>query len=134
MAEEISSLLRRSLGHLAEDVPGSYRLMLDTLGPLVIALDVDGERFSMSGGGDLVISEDRTDTADVRISTSRPAIVDVLEARTTLAQAVEAGAVYVRGRLDAVERAHDTLVAYVHAAVRAPTQLNLLSALKAGRA
>jgi hypothetical protein len=38
--------------------------------------------------------------------------------------------VSVRGSLDDVLRAHDTMLAYVHAAVRAPSQPELLNALR----
>jgi hypothetical protein len=84
MGERVSALLRRSVGHLADEVPDSYQLVLDKLGTLVVALDVDGELFTLS----------------------------------------------VRGSLDDVLRAHDTLLAYVHAAVRAPSQPELLNALR----
>lgn len=132
MAEKVSTLLRQSLGHLAEDVPDSYRCMLDALGPLVVNLDVDGEPFSLRGNGRLEVTEGRTGTADVQISTSRLAIIDVLDAKTCLAEAVEASTVCVRGQLEHVQRAHDVLLAYVHAAARAPRRPALLSALKAG--
>ena len=36
------------------------------------------------------------------------------------------------GTLDDVQRAHDALLAYVHASVRAPSQPGLLAALRAG--
>ena len=93
MAEAVSSLLRQSVDHLADEVPDSYRLVLRTLGP---------------------------------------GILDVLDAAITLDEAVEGGAVAVRGSLEDVLRAHDTMRAYVHAAVRAPSQPALLSALRAG--
>jgi hypothetical protein len=132
MADQVSSLLRRSVEHLAEEVPNSYRLVLDRLGPLVVELDVDGERFSLGGGHRLEVSDGAAITAGATISTSRAAILDVLDAGVTLAEAVEAGTVSVRGSLDNVLRVHETLLAYVHAAVRAPSQPGLLSALRAG--
>ncbi|ETB46638.1 SCP-2 sterol transfer family protein [Mycobacterium avium subsp. paratuberculosis 10-8425] len=56
----------------------------------------------------------------------------LLDAEVGLGEAVQAGAVSVRGSLDDVQRAHDALRAYVHAAVRASTQPALLSELRAG--
>lgn len=132
MAEQVASLLRRSVGHLADEVPESYRLVLDRLGPLVVGFDVDGEHFGLSGGRRLEVCDGIPGMADARITTSRAAILDVLDAKVGLAQAVEAGTVAVRGSLDAVLRAHDTLLAYVHAAVRASSQPGLLSALRTG--
>lgn len=130
MAERISSLLRRSLGHLADEVPDSYRLVLDRLGPLIVDLDVDGERFAMSGGDQVRVTDGALATAGAHIVTTRADILDVLDARIGLKDAVESGSVSVRGALDDVIRAHDTLLAYVHAAVRAPSQPALLTALR----
>jgi Iap family predicted aminopeptidase len=131
MAERVSSLLRQSVEHLADEVPDSYRLVLDRLGPMVVELEIDGELFSLRGGQRLHVSDGAADTAGTRIATSRAAILDVLDARIGLAEAVEAGAVAVLGSLDDVQRAHDTMLAYVHAAIRAPSQPGLLAALRA---
>jgi hypothetical protein len=132
MAERISSLLRRSVDHLEHEVPDSYRLLVAELGPMVVELDVDGLVFSLRGGDRLRVSEGAADVAGARIVTSRVAILDVLDARVGLGEAVQAGTVSVRGSLDDVQRAHDSLLAYVHAAVRASSQPGLLSELRAG--
>ncbi len=131
MAEQVSSLLRRSVGHLADEVPDSYRLVLEALGPLLVEVEVDGELFSLRGGRRLEVSEGAAGMAGARITTSRAAILDLLDARVGLDEAVQAGTVGVRGSVDDVVRAHDTLLAYVHAAVRAPSQPALLCALRA---
>ena len=57
MAEQVSSLLRRSVGHLEDEVPDSYRHMLEALGPLVVEVDVDGEVFSLRGGRRLEVTD-----------------------------------------------------------------------------
>jgi hypothetical protein len=132
MAERVSALLRRSVEHLAQEVPDSYRLILDEMGPLVVELDVDDEVFSLRGGHRLEVSDGAADGAGARITTSRAAMLDVLDAVVGLGEAVEADAVSVRGSVDDVLRAHDTLLAYVHAAVRAPSQPALLAALREG--
>ncbi len=132
MAEQISSLLRRSVGHLADEVPDSYRLVLETLGPLVVEINVDGEIFSLRGGRRLEVSDGAAVMAGAWIATCRAAILDLLDARVPLAEAVETGTVHVRGSLDHILRAHDALLAYVHATVRAPSQPGLLAALRTG--
>lgn len=132
MAELVSSLLRRSLEHLQDEVPDSYRLLVAQLGPLVVELDVDGEMFSLRGGTRLRVSEGAAQPAGVRIATSRVTILALLDARAGLGEAVETGTVRVRGPLDGVQRAHDALMAYVHAAVRASSQPALVSELRAG--
>jgi len=133
MAEQVSSLLRRSVRHLEDEVPDSYRRLVAELGPMVVELTVDGEVFTLRGGDRLQVSDGAAQTAGARIVTSRLAILDLLDARVGLGEAVEGGSVAVRGSLDDVQRAHDTMLAYVHAAVRAPTQPALLSELRAAR-
>lgn len=132
MAEQVSSLLRRSVGHLEDEVPDSYHLVLEALGPLVVEVDVDGELFSLRGGRRLEVADGAAAMAGAWIATSRAAILDLLDARVGLDEAVQAGTVGVRGSVDDVLRAHDTLLAYVHAAVRAPSQPGLLTALRTG--
>lgn len=132
MAEKISSLLRRSVEHLKEDVPGSYRLFVTELGPLVVELDVGDEVFSIRGGEHLQVTNGSAPSVSVRIATSRAIILDLIDAKTGLDEAVEAGTVAVRGSLDDVQRAHTALRAYVHAAVRAARVPALLSDLRAG--
>ena len=132
MAEHVSSLLRRSVGYLEDEVPDSYRLVLEALGPLVVEVDVDGELFSLRGGRGLEVSDGPAGVAGARIATSRAAILDLLDARFGLDEAVLAGTVSVYGSLDDVLRAHDTLLAYVHAAVRASSHPDLLAELRTG--
>lgn len=134
MAEPVSSLLRRSVDHLADEVPESYLLTLNALGPLVVALDIDGECFALTGGRRLVVADGEPGRVDVRIGTSRATIVAVLDAETGLQSAIDVGMVTVHGSLNDVVRVHDTLRAYVHAAVRAPVQTELLDALRAAPA
>ncbi|WKG06104.1 SCP-2 sterol transfer family protein [Mycolicibacterium sp. HK-90] len=130
MAESVSTLLRRSIAHLADEAPAGYRLVAEQLGSLSVELDIDGEIFSLTGGGELRVVEGVT-AADVQIHTSRATILDVLDARIGLGAAVEADMLCVRGTLDDALRTHDTLLAYVHAAARAPSQPALLHALRA---
>ncbi|MDV3126183.1 SCP-2 sterol transfer family protein [Mycobacterium sp. 21AC1] len=130
MAEPVSSLLRRSIEHLEVEVPDSYGRVLTELGHLVVELVVDDELFSLRGGTGLRVCDGAAGTAGARITTSRAAILDVLDAEVGLGEAVEAGTVSVRGSVEDILRAHDTLLAYVHAAVRAPSQPGLLGALR----
>ena len=132
MAESVASLLRRSLDHLATEVPESYHHLLRVLGPLLVEIEVDGEFFWMRGGRRLDVTDSGNGAAGARIATSRAAILDLLDDEMALGEAVEAGHVVVRGSLDDVVRAHDTLMAYAHAAVRAPSVPGLLEALREG--
>lgn len=132
MVETVASLLRRSLDYLASEVPDSYRHLGAELGLLVVEVDVDGELFSVRGGRRLEVADGAADVTGARITTSRTAIVDVLDAKITLREAVQVGRVDVRGSLDDVLRAYDALIAYAHAAVRAPSMPGFLAVLRDG--
>ncbi len=118
MAEPVAALLRESLHRLATEAPSGHRRLADVLGPLRVTIDVDGEVFALHGGDTVAVTA--PGPADVVIATSRAAILALLDAETSLAAAVDADRVRVRGRLADVLRAYDALMAYVHAAVRAP--------------
>ena len=60
------------------------------------------------------------------------AVLDVLDAELSLSEAVETGRVDVHGSLDDVVHAHDALLAYAHAAVRAPSVPGLVDGLRCG--
>ncbi|PND57981.1 SCP-2 sterol transfer family protein [Mycobacterium sp. ENV421] len=133
MAEQVSSLFRRSIEHLEEDVPASYRFMVAELGPMVVELGVGDDVFSVRAQGHrLQVSDGSAQAANVRIRTSRTTILDLIDANAGLDEAVEGGAVSVHGCLDDIQRAHDTLLAYIHGAVRAASVPALLSELRAG--
>jgi hypothetical protein len=133
MAEPVAVLLRRSLDHLASEAAPSYGRLVTELGPLAVQVDVDGEMFCVRRGGwRLAVTEDAAPDAGVRISTSRRTVVDVLNGVLTLSEAVETGRVDVHGSLDDVLRAHDALLAYAHAAVRAPSVPGLVDELRCG--
>lgn len=126
----VAALLRRSLEHLAAEIPSGYRRAADALGPLVVEIEVDGEVFALRGGDAMTVAEGGGGgPAGVRIATSRAAIGAVLDAETSLAAAVDADLVRVRGTLDDLLRAHDALIAYVHAAARAPSTAGLRALL-----
>lgn len=131
MAETVASLLRRSLEHMASDVPAGYAHLLRQLGALVIDVEIDGERFALRGGPRLEVVEGVAPAAGARMAMSRRAVLAVLDAEVALAEAVESGGVAVRGALDDVVRAHDVLIAYVHGAVRSPAP-GLLEELRVG--
>jgi hypothetical protein len=132
MAESVATLFRRSLHHIACDVPASYHYAAGELGALVVEVDVDGELFTVCGGSRLDVVEGGAAGAGVRIATSRRTVVDVVDAELTLGAAVQADRVIVRGSMDDVLRAHDALIAYAHAAVRAPAVPGLMLSLRDG--
>lgn len=133
-AAPVADLLRRSLAHLAAQVPASHRHLVGELGSLVVEVTTDDPAtFTVRGDGPRIVVTDGPAAApDTRIAAGRATILDVIDARVGLAEAVEAGRLHVLGPVDAVVRAYDALLAYAHAAVRAPGAPGLLAELRAG--
>ena len=127
----VAALLRRSLEHLAGEVPQSYRHLVGELGPLVVEVDVDGELFSVRGGGGLAVADGPSGTADVRIRTSREAVLEVLDAALALRRGGRDGPGAGARRRSTTWCGRTTrCIAYAHAAVRAPSLPGLLTALR----
>ncbi|HEY1971977.1 MAG TPA: SCP2 sterol-binding domain-containing protein [Pseudonocardia sp.] len=135
MADTVAALFRQSLQHLEAEVPASYRHMVSVLGQLVVEVSVDGGNdgiFTLcTDHARLMVRDGARASAGTRISTTRAAILEVLDAEVSLAEAVESGRLEVRGSLDDVLQAHDTLIAYAHATARATSVPALLSRLRA---
>ncbi|GAA5176442.1 hypothetical protein GCM10023321_84830 [Pseudonocardia eucalypti] len=135
MAEPgVAELLRRSVGSLREQVPGGYQRLLEELGGLTVELTVDGETFAVHAEGTrLRVVTGAHPAAGARVVTSRAAVLDVLDARLSLAEAVESDRVTVLGSLDDVMRAYHALLAYAHASARATSVPGLLDELRGAR-
>lgn len=132
--EDVAELLRRSLRRLRSEVPDSYRHLITALGPLVVEVTIDGEVFVLRADRhELWVGDGAAPGAGTRIRTSLGTVLDVLDARLPMVEAVESGRLAVRGSLDDVLRAHDALIAYMHAAIRAPSAPGLLDALRGAR-
>jgi hypothetical protein len=86
---------------------------------VTIALDAGGARVEAAPAA-----------AHVRVRTSRRATVALADAETTLAGAVETGALEIVGTPDDVIAFHDALQCYFHGAVRAPSFPGLLRAFR----
>src|SRR5262245_22083058 len=105
--------LDRSLAALRRDLPWMYQRMCGLLAPREVWISVDGEPISvLCGANDLVLAGVPRDPS-VRVETSTPAILDVLEARSTLVDSVLDERVRLRGRPEDLAAFHDGLLAYV---------------------
>jgi hypothetical protein len=126
----VAELLRRSVSELRTEVPSSYRYLVAELGSLVVEVAVDDEVFSVHADRHDLYVDGAAPQAATRVRTSRSTLLTMLDAQLPLAEAVESGQVLVWGSLQSVVHAHDALIAYVHAAVRAPSVPGLLDDLR----
>jgi hypothetical protein len=115
-----------SLVALRQECPTAYFLMCGQLAPRRVRLMIDGESvtlaFDPSGARVLPVAQNPT----AELVTSRRTILDVLDARLTLAEAVLSDAIVLKGRVDDLAAFHDGLMTYVRGAVRCPTFPRLL--------
>jgi hypothetical protein len=124
----VASLLAESFAVLAAELPAAYERMSAKLAGQSVSLNVDGERFVVAfaeGKAQVrVVGEGEKGeelSAPVRITTSRRAILEVIDAERSLAEAVLADEVDVMGDLERLVEAREGLLAYVHGAVRCPS-------------
>lgn len=126
----VADLLAESFEALAAELPAAYARVCAPLAGRVVEIRIDGERIvaSFADGRARVRAGAGEDGegADVRIVTSRRVILDVLDARRSLAEAVLADEVEVVGALDRLVEAHAGLTAYAHGAVRCRSFAGLL--------
>ncbi|WP_437968043.1 hypothetical protein WMF04_01520 [Sorangium sp. So ce260] len=121
----MARLLAESFAALAAELPEAHARVAARLAGLPVAIRVDGERFVVEGDGGAArvraAGAEEEPAAAVRVATSRRAILDVIDARRSLAEAVLADEVEVAGALERLVAAREALIAYVHGAVRCPS-------------
>lgn len=133
MTEPIATLLAESFELLASRLPQAHTRMLALLRGSEIELVLDAERIRLRFDHGVELSSlamDEPTSSIPRIECSLAAIVAVLDAQLTLAEAVESDALRVRADLDRLVHLHDGLLAYVHGAVRCPGFPELLIRLR----
>jgi hypothetical protein len=127
----VAQLLRESFAVLAAELPDAHARLCARLAGSAVELSVDGERFvAVFAGGEARVEEPpvgEETAAAVRVATGRRAILAVIDAERSLADAVLAGEVHVVGDLAPLVEAHHALLTYVHGAVRCPSFPALLA-------
>jgi hypothetical protein len=132
-------LLDESLSVLLREQPASYARLCDALAAIRIEICVDGERMIVgfeSGGHQVTGQSAAAPSAAVgaRFRAGRGAVLDVLDGRLTLAEAVLNGRLEAYAPLGRLLELHDALLLYVNAAVRCRSFPALLDRFRAGAA
>lgn len=92
------------------------------LSPRKILLQIDGEPiYLVFSPGGVKLNRKEMSTTNARLITSRGTILDVLDARLTLEEAVQTNAIQLQGHVDDLTAFHDGLLMYVRGAVRCPS-------------
>ena len=124
-----AACLRLSLDTLRLECPQAYERVCDCLAPLTVALSLEGGPVTLAFHPGFIRiapagarkAERPGVEADVQASTSRSTIIDLLEARSTIEDAIVSDAILLRGRVDDLARFYDALLDYVCGAIRCPS-------------
>jgi N-methylhydantoinase B/oxoprolinase/acetone carboxylase alpha subunit len=122
----LGALLEESFEILLREVPEAHRRMCTTLKGAAVSIHVDDDHVvALFDAATATVGND-TSRVTTDVATSRQAIIDVVEGRLSLYDAVLADVVRARAPLDALVQLYDGLVMYVHGAVRSPSFPKLL--------
>ncbi len=116
-----AAFLELSLGLLARERPTNAARFVRAMTGLRARVHVDEERFVVEGDGRAVRvlrDAEASTRGDAEFRVRRSALLEVLDARRTLAEAIRDGELEVQGALETIFRLRAALLAYVHGAVR----------------
>jgi len=115
------TFLRDSFATLQRELPDIYAEMCRRLAPQDIAITVDSETVRLKFAREAVLPVKRLAHPTVMVRTGRKAILDLIDARSTLLDAAVEERLHLRGSPDDLARFYDGLMAYLHGAVRSPS-------------
>lgn len=127
----VAALLAESFRVLGVEAPAAYADLRQTLSARTIRIELDTEAMEVKlVDGELGVVRERGETHEALVGVGVTTILDVLEARASLRDAVLDGRLRVVASLAQVEALHDALSSYTHAAVRCPSFPGLFARFK----
>ncbi|MSP60183.1 MAG: hypothetical protein EXR72_07540 [Myxococcales bacterium] len=127
-----TGFLLRSMGLLRVEAPAAYALMCARLAPRELSTSVDGELCPLQFAAESVRVLAASVAPSVEVQTTRRTILDLVDARLTLADAVWDERLLLRGGPADLIAFHDGFTAWLHGAVRSPSFPDLLRDYRAG--
>ncbi len=131
----IRRYIKESLRLLRAECPDAYFLMCGQLAPRCVLLRIEGEAvlLGFDPAGVHVLAARHAGAAHlpaVELTTTRQTILDVIDARLTLAEAVLSDAILLKGHVDDLAIFHEGLITYLRGAVRCPSFPPLLDSFR----
>jgi len=128
-----ATFLTGSLELLEREQPDVARRLAACLAHLTVSLQVDDEQaFLRADGGRTVLSTGAPAApATVVVRTARATLLELIDGRCSLTDAVLRDAVLLRGDAEDLVRFHDALWLYLQGAVRAPSMPEILRRFRA---
>jgi hypothetical protein len=116
-----ADFVERALGVLEAESPAAFHRLVDELRGGPAGLEVDRERLSIEVRGDALRVVRRPGRLDAgRVTAGGEVVLDLIDGRVGLVEAVAQGRLDVRGDCDAVLRLARGLTAFVEGAIRSP--------------
>lgn len=124
---DFAPFLREALDTIAAGAPAHHRRLARLLRPVSLHLRVGREAMGVTSDGAVVEVSGGQEAATVRLETSRQTILALLDAETSLEDAVLDESIVLVGAVDDLLRFHDGLMAFLNGAVRCPELDGLLA-------
>lgn len=125
-----ASFLRTSLQALEQECPQAHRQMCARLCGREIEIRVDEELVAVQFGTEAVVLSRRSKKPCVTVTSTRTAILELVDARVSLTKAILSEALDLRGAPSDLSAFFDSFEAYLRGAVRAPSFPDILSAYR----
>lgn len=110
-----------SLEALREECPEAFTLMCAQLAPRRARLVIEGETVTLAFAASEARLLKQSRRPSVQLTTTRQNILNVIDARLSLEEAVLADAIVLKGRPNDLSVFHAGLISYVRGAVRCPS-------------
>jgi hypothetical protein len=125
------TFLERSFAVLRDEVPDIYAHFGAALAGSDVRIRVDDDVTLLQFRGARIDFDERSaGPSTVDVVTSRGAILELLEARSTLLEAVVADRLFLRGATEDLLAFYDALMTFLHGAFRAPAFPKLLTTFR----
>lgn len=125
--ESFFELLEASIVVLRAEMPPAYTALRAALGGRTIGLEADGERRRISFDASGMTSTHDREPARLEIALDRSTVLELIDARLALPEAVLEDRLRLRGSWREIDRFDEAFRAYVRGAVRCPSLPALLS-------
>lgn len=129
-----AEFVKTAMALLRDEYPRAYYLICAEIAGRTISIECDNQTVFLDGTALEVLFPDRIESPGVRAQTSRQTILDAIDARVTVEEAIRDGRLFISGPKDDVVRCHSALLMFVRGAVRSPSFPALMQEFRRFRA
>ena len=115
------TFLRTSLSCIAAEEPDGHRALTAAMGRMRVRLVADGvARIIRFDFPDWAIYPEVSEAADLEVAFDREIIMDLIDGRLTMEDAIYQERLRMRGSVETIERFHGALMIYLEGLIRTP--------------